>query len=198
MKKFLVIVGLFFIAAGVYTVITGKFVPLQDAKVTISSPGIKKPPPVTSPEVTLPQKLIIPKLGIAAAVEYVGMDEKGNMDVPRNDNNVAWYELGFKPGAAGNSVMAGHLDTRTGAPAIFYQLDSLEKGDRIQIIGTDGSTKEFVVTHKQTYPYNAFPLVEVFGTSDKPRLNLITCEGRYNSSERNYSHRTVVYSELTQ
>lgn len=198
MKKLLFIVGLILISVGIYLVVTGRSPTLPDAKVVVDTPGVKKTTAVSSEAAILPQKLIIPKLGIDAAVEYVGMDAKGNMDVPKNDNNVAWYELGFKPGSQGNSVIAGHLDTRTGAPAVFYKLETLEKGDRIQVIGTDGSEKEFIVTHKQTYPFNAFPLVEVFGSHEKPRLNLITCEGRYNSSERNYSHRVVIYSELVQ
>jgi sortase A len=143
-----------------------------------------------------PKRLHIPKLGISAAVEYVGMDEKGRMDVPKNDDNVAWYELGYTPGTRGNAVMAGHLDRRSGAPAVFYNLEDLEVGDSIRVEAADGTEMAFTVTGKETYPDAAFPLVEVFGPSDTVRLNLITCEGSYNQSNRSYSHRTVVYSEL--
>jgi sortase A len=145
----------------------------------------------------LPKRLFIPKLGVSADVEYVGMDEKGRMDVPKNDDNVAWYEPGYKPGIKGNAVMAGHLDRSTGAPAVFYRLDTLEKGDIIRVEEADGSELEFSVTKKAVYPDASFPLVEVFGPAPDERLNLITCEGSFNRTSRNYSHRTVIYAELT-
>lgn len=197
MKKLLFFIGVLLLAAGAYIFMAKSDSPAQSIKSLIqkTNPEGNK---AENSEATLPKRLSIPKLGIDAPVEYVGMDAKGNMDVPKNDNNVAWFEPGFRPGTKGNSVMAGHLDTRTGAPAVFYKLDTLEKGDRILVRGADGSSKTFIVTHKATYPYNEFPLVEVFGPSDTPRLNLITCEGRFDSTARNYSHRVVVYSELTE
>lgn len=60
----------------------------------------------------------------------------------------------------------------------------------------DGSTMTFVVKKKAVYPAESFPLVQVFGPSEKPMLNLITCEGTYSREKRNYSHRTVIFSEL--
>jgi sortase A len=149
-------------------------------------------PPI---EGKLPKLLVIPKLGVSAPVEYVGEDAKGNMDVPKADMNVAWYQPGFKPGSMGNAVMAGHLDTRTGAPAVFYKLATLHPGDPILINATDGTELTFIVVKVTTYPAGTFPLVDVFGPTGKVRLNLITCEGVYKASQ-GYSHRTVVYSEL--
>lgn len=48
------------------------------------------------------------------------MDAKGNMDIPKRDENVAWYQIGYYPGSKGNAVIAGHYDTATGSPAVFY------------------------------------------------------------------------------
>jgi sortase A len=144
----------------------------------------------------VPVKFVIPKLAIEARVESVGMDSIGRMDVPKNADNVAWYNLGHKPGDIGNAVIAGHFDKETGAPAVFYNLEKLNKGDHIITIDEKGDSLTFSVTRIATYPDNQFPLQEVFGTAEKSMLNLITCDGKWNNTTKSYSHRTVIYSEM--
>ena len=40
------------------------------------------------------------------------------MGVPKGFDTVGWFGEGTKPGAPGNAVMAGHVDSKTG-PAVF-------------------------------------------------------------------------------
>ena len=160
-----------------------------------SSPTEPTSPPQA---VALPQALIIPKLGVNAPVEYKGMDSKGNMAVPDDADNVAWYKLGFKPGENGSSVMAGHFDRVSGAPAVFYDLGSLKAGDTVQVKQTDGNMLTFKVTSSATYAFDTLPLQAIFNTPGKPALNLITCDGVFNTSAKNYSQRLVVYTALAE
>jgi len=44
-------------------------------------------------------------------------------------------------------------------------------------------------------PYNSEPQVEIFGPTDKKRLNLITCNGEWIQSLKTYSDRLVVFTE---
>ena len=148
------------------------------------------------PEVAYPEKLIIPKLNVRANVESVGEDDSGRMDVPKDDLNVAWWKYGAKPGGLGNAVLAGHLDTKIGDPAVFYELNNLEVGDEITVKDIENNTLTFIVSAKEIYIDDSFPLDEVFGATDKTRLNLITCTGYFDRGEKNYSDRLVVYSEL--
>jgi sortase A len=151
-----------------------------------------KPDPVSEPV-----SFSIPKLGIENAnIESVGLDKENKMDIPKKDQDVAWYNLGAKPGEAGNAVMAGHLDTKTGAPAVFYEINKLKPGDELSVKDKDGKIYKYAVIEVKTYELDEFPLEEVFGAGDKPRLNLITCEGNYDKSSKLYSQRLVVYSEL--
>ncbi len=143
-----------------------------------------------------PSNFSIPSLNVNASVESVGLDKKGNMDVPKDDMNVAWYNLGYKPGEKGSAVLAGHYDTRNGGPAVFNKLNQLKEGESIFINDAEGNKLEYEVEDIKTYPFDKFPLNEVFASDDEYRLNLITCEGTFNKSARNYSHRTVVYSKL--
>ncbi|MBI2337764.1 class F sortase [Candidatus Daviesbacteria bacterium] len=147
-------------------------------------------------QVLEPQSISIPKINVSAAVESVGEDNSGKMDVPKGVFNAGWYNLGYKPGEKGSAVMAGHLDTITGAPAVFYNIGKLQAGDQVIVTDKDGKNLIFEVTDVETYSFDKVPLQEVFGSDGKPRLNLITCTGTWNTGSRNYSNRLVVYTEL--
>ncbi len=159
------------------------------------SPAAVSPTPSPRPEV--PLTLSIPSIGVNTSIEHVGLDKEKRMDVPKDPDNVAWYNLGPRPGEQGNAVIAGHLDSTTG-PAVFYKLDQLKEGDELFVTASDQKQYRFVVTGKSAYPENEFPLQEVFGPSDIPRLNLITCKGTFNKAIKSYSHRTVIYTQLAE
>lgn len=154
------------------------------------------PRPIPQEQIAEPQNLSIPKINVSAAVESVGQDSEGKMDVPKDVFNVGWYSLGTKPGEKGSAVMAGHLDTVTGAPAVFYYINQLIAGDIVIVTDKNGKDLTFEVTNVQSYQYDQAPLQEIFASNDKPRLNLITCAGAWNVGNRNYSNRLVVYTEL--
>jgi LPXTG-site transpeptidase (sortase) family protein len=163
--------------------------------------------PLTSPIATVipspdiirsrPTRLQIPTLNIDTAVEWVGEDEQGRMDVPVDANNVAWYQKGPLPGELGSAVLAGHLDTPTG-PAIFAHLAELTAGDRIYLTDEQGLEQTFVVEEVDTYKDATFPLKYVFSRKDASRLNLITCSGTFDSQTKNYSDRFVVFARLVE
>lgn len=153
------------------------------------------PSPTPTP-VAMPLTLVVPKLNISASIQQVGTDSDGRMDVPTNFEDVGWYRFGPKPGEKGSAVIAGHLDRATGAPAVFYFLSKLEIGDQIFVIDQVGITHEFKVVNKESYDFTQVPIDSVFNSTDKSRLNLITCGGSWNFSQHNYSHRTVIYTSL--
>lgn len=156
-------------------------------------PAIITPTSISQP--ALPQTLIVEKLNISVPIESVGKDEDGLMDVPSNVSNTAWYNLGPRPGEVGNSVIAGHVDTPTGAPSVFYELKTLQKGDEIIVIDAKNQKQRFLVTDIKTFRTSSFPVQEVFGYSNKQMLNLITCGGVWNVEKQDYSERIVVFSE---
>ncbi len=124
------------------------------------------------------------------------MDEKGNMDVPKDPDNAAWYTLGHKIGGDGSAVIAAHFDKPSGEPAVFYRLSSLSPGDTIEVEDDKGNSLIFEVEDSARYPFNDFPLQKVFNTTGVSRLNLITCDGVWNRVDETYSDRLVVYTKL--
>jgi LPXTG-site transpeptidase (sortase) family protein len=148
-------------------------------------------------KVGIPLYLTIPKLGITTAIETVGMDTEGAMDVPKDPYHVGWYKLGTKPGEVGRAVLDGHYDTKTG-PGAFYTLKKLEVGDTIIITDSTNNEYTFVVKDKKLFSDSDFPISAVFGTDTKAKLNLITCGGVWDTASQVYSKRLVVFTELQQ
>lgn len=144
-----------------------------------------------------PIRLRVPKIGIDTTVQWVGEDAEGQMMVPSNYGDVAWYELGPPPGTPGNAVVAGHLDSTTG-PAVFFRLRELQPGDEIFIGNEAGQELRFVVADSELYDADNAPLDRIFGPAIKPRLNLVTCDGAFDQSARQYDKRLVVFTELAE
>lgn len=155
-----------------------------------------KSPPREIETVSIPIILSIPKLGLQASIELVGIDSQGRMDVPSSFYTVGWYKYGPRPGEKGNSVIDGHYDTYTGDAAVFYNLDLLNRNDVINITDQNGKTYVFKITQVYTYQFDDVRLEKIFGKTQKRMLNLITCAGYFDHVSNNYSHRVVIFSEL--
>ena len=142
----------------------------------------------------LPIFLTIPKIGVDAAITYVGLTPSGAMGVPEDPDDVVWYKFGPRPGEIGSSVIAGHSGWKDGTPAVFDKLSALKIGDKIYVANTK-ETMTFVVRELRMYDENA-DAANVFGSSDgKAHLNLVTCEGVWDTVSESYSDRFVVFTD---
>ena len=143
----------------------------------------------------LPIRLKIPKINVDASVIYVGLTSSGAMDIPKGPDEVAWFNLGPRPGENGSAVIDGHFGWKNNIPAVFDNLYKLKKGDKIYIEDDAGKTITFVVIEIGLYNQNG-DASNVFGSNDeKAHLNLITCEGIWNATQKSYSNRLVVFSD---
>lgn len=162
---------------------------------TANASGSRTNPAATS---SLPSRLIIPRLGIDADVQRLGVTRTGNMAAPDNFTDVSWYKFGTVPGQVGSAVMAGHEDNAISLDGIFKRLGELEVGDEIYVEREDGERLRFRVTDKKILPYNLSgkALEEVFNKKDTARLNLITCAGDWLPEAKTNNQRLVIYTEL--
>jgi len=142
----------------------------------------------------LPVHLKIPTLNIDAAIEDVGLTPDGAMDVPKGPANVAWFNLGPRPGEIGSSVIDGHSGYKDNKPAVFDNLYKLKKGDKISIEDENGTTFTFVVREFKSYGRNE-NASDIFSSNDGiAHLNLITCAGDWNAIDKTHSSRLVVFT----
>lgn len=144
----------------------------------------------------LPIQLQIPAIGVDAPIDYVGLSSSGLMDKPKNQNTVAWYQPGKRPGEIGSAVMAGHYGTwANGRGSVFDSLNKLQKGDKVSVLDDKGATITFVVQGSRDFG-SAADATDVFRSSDgKSHLNLITCEGIWNKDSQSYPSRLVIFTD---
>jgi LPXTG-site transpeptidase (sortase) family protein len=168
---------------------------LAVATVVVSIPHTPKtgfPPKVVS---GLPVRLLIPKINIDAAIESLGVLPDGSMDAPAGALDVAWLDLGTRPGQIGSAVIDGHSGYKNNKPAVFDDLSKLHKGDEIQVKDKEGATITFRVNKIKSYGANE-TLPSVFGSTDGlAHLNLITCDGTWNPTAQTHSSRLVVFAD---
>ncbi|MEU7035890.1 class F sortase [Streptomyces sp. NPDC046237] len=157
-------------------------------------PLVASPPPLTRSRAT---SIAVPSITIEAPVIDLGLDRSGKLATPpiENPRIVGWYAGGPAPGERGTAIVVGHRDTRTG-PAIFLNLDSLDRGNTVRIARADGKVAVFTVDKVRTYTKKEFPDREVYGSTDRPELRLLTCGGSFDP-KKGYESNVVVFAHLT-
>ncbi len=167
------------------------FAPVNDSRVILPSRALSFEDISVA---SLPDRIVIPKIGLDAKINSVGQTETGNMAAPENFKDVGWYEYGSVPGVKGSAVLAGHLDDRFGLPAVFDRLEELEPGDEVFIKNVSGRMLRFVVLRSKLFDYETDSTEEIFNTNNKAYLNLITCGGSWVRNKRVYDKRLVVFT----
>jgi hypothetical protein len=147
-------------------------------------------PPEPPVPTARPLELLIPALDVHRAVEPVGTNHSGVMNLPSNAWNAGWYKGGPVPGAPGDAVIEGHAGY-PGQPMIFGRLVALKPGDRIIVVLADKTKQLFLVDSMSSMAVGTAPpgLAEPYGP---PRLTLITCTGHFDKNSYSYSQRLVL------
>jgi hypothetical protein len=137
-----------------------------------------------------PAQLLIPTLNVHRAIEGVGTNRFGMMDLPVNGWNAGWYNRGPIPGAPGDAVIEGHAGYPD-QPMMFGKLATLKRGDKVFVVLANGSRRLFLISSMTTVAGGVAPpgLAEPYGP---PRLTLITCTGHFDADNHYYSQRLVV------
>jgi len=143
----------------------------------------------------LPLIISIPSIGVESTVEHVGIKKDGSMDVPKNIMNVGWYQFGTRPGAIGSAVIDGHVNWVKNKKAVFGNLKQIKLGDKILIKDAFQNTHTFVVRDTRVVKASADATTIFSSTDKKAHLNLITCDGVWSKSARQYTNRFVVFAD---
>ncbi|MBT1093998.1 class F sortase [Streptomyces sp. Tu102] len=144
-----------------------------------------------------PLRLLIPKISVNAPFTDLAIGRAGRLEPPPADNTnlVGWYAKGASPGEPGTSIIAGHVDTATSA-AVFANLSGLAKGDRFQVVRSDGRSASFEVDSMETFDKDTFPSSRVYADTPRAQVRLITCAGDYDRQVKDYTANLVVFAHL--
>lgn len=144
-----------------------------------------------------PRSVRIDAIGVTSDLLPLAVDAAGVLVPPDRYDVAGWFTGGPVPGQVGPAIIAGHVNSRAG-PGIFYRLEEMTVGDRIEVTRSDGSTVNFEVDRVEQYPKTDFPTERVYGPTPARELRLITCGGEFDSSRRSYLDNIVVYAVLDQ
>jgi LPXTG-site transpeptidase (sortase) family protein len=160
----------------------------------VAKNSVQIEPILNLPVFDLPSRLLIPAIGVNAGVQYVGVNDKGEMEVPSNITDVALFKFGVVPGQKGSAVIAGHLNGENNQMGVFANLDKLKVGDKLFIEDKTGKSITFIV--EKTELYDSGYADEVFSRNDGVYLNLITCDGLWDETKKSYTERLVIFSGI--
>ena len=167
--------------------------PPATATATPTATASARVAPTAAPRVATPTRVEIPSIGVDAPLIRLGLDARGALEVPERFDVAGWWTGGARPGERGPAVIAGHVDSKSGA-AVFYALGRLRRGDAVVVHRRDGSRARFVVQGSARYAKDRFPTSRVYGPTRRPALRLITCSGTFDHSSGHYLDNTVVYA----
>lgn len=140
----------------------------------------------------VPKTLDIPSLKLEAPLIKLGVAKNGEMELPpySKPKVAGWYQGSAVPGEKGASVIVGHVDTQT-APAVFYKLRQMRKGEIVRVERSDGKTVEYRVTSIEQVHKDDFPAKRVYGSDG---LRLVTCGGVFDYDRNEYRDNVIVYA----
>uniref|UniRef100_A0AAU3H4Z5 Class F sortase n=1 Tax=Streptomyces sp. NBC_01401 TaxID=2903854 RepID=A0AAU3H4Z5_9ACTN len=144
-----------------------------------------------------PHRITIKSIAVDAPFTPLSIGSSGQLDAPpANDPNlVGWFKDGATPGERGTSVVAGHVDTKTG-PAVFLLLSTLKAGNSVDITRQDGAIATFKIDSVETFSKADFPNDRVYADNGTAQLRLITCGGVYDKKKKDYKDNVVVFAHL--
>ncbi|HEX8917170.1 MAG TPA: class F sortase, partial [Chloroflexota bacterium] len=142
-----------------------------------------------------PKQISIPRLKVQASVESLAFRNPADLSAPYKWSDVAWYDLGPRPGDQGIATVFGHLDS-TCCPAVFWNLGTLVPGDVVRVAYPGNRTISFRVMWKQTYVNNALPVRWMFSRSAQRGMTLVTCAGTFHHDGTGYDHKLLVYTRM--
>lgn len=138
--------------------------------------------------------LNIPVIKINVFIEDVGLTKDKAMDVPKDPDNVAWFNLGPQIGEIGSAVIDGHSGWKNNRPAIFDNLSKLKIGDKIYVKDKEGKIVTFVVSRLKNYSPKEDASNVFYSNDNQAHLNLITCSGSWDNKTKSHSTRLVVFT----
>lgn len=145
-----------------------------------------------------PRKITIPSIDVSGCVQKVDVDQNNAIAVPTNIHLAGWFSGSELPGKIGASIIDGHVSGRY-QKGIFENLKKLSKNDDITIERGDNSKLTFSVDSVASYPADkTMQNVYAHTDSNKSKLILITCGGKFNTKDKTYADRVVVVASLQQ
>jgi LPXTG-site transpeptidase (sortase) family protein len=121
-------------------------------------------------------RLSIPAIGVNAGIIPVGVTRAGHLAIGGSVRDVYRWRYGVLPGQEGSAVLAGH--TWSKGPGVFDNLGNLKVGNLVVV----GRNRFQVTRVRRVKGMSHADVAGLFSDRGKPRLVLITCGDRNNTT----------------
>lgn len=148
--------------------------------------GVQEPQPV---------KVHIPSIDVTAPVVNVGLTKDRVMEIPEDITKVGWYQYSVTPGShQGSAVIVGHRDGAVQGHGAFYDIGTLEVGDKIVVTNEDGQKLDYKVVARELLDKHKWSkeAPKYFVIDGPARLTLISCGGYYDKAAGGYQSNVIV------
>jgi sortase (surface protein transpeptidase) len=144
-------------------------------------------------------RLKIPRFGVDAPIEDLGINARGELDTPKAENTaVGYYPEYAKPGWLGNSVFSAHVYYHS-IPAPFVSLAKSAVGDKLVVTMEDGTEYNYEVITNSRYHRDTIDMGAIIWPAQKADydewITLITCGGELDSTGQEYVSRDVIVAK---
>ncbi|MER6943569.1 class F sortase [Nonomuraea sp. NPDC000554] len=140
----------------------------------------------------VPESIDIPSIDVEAPLMKLGLSKDGEVELPpyEKPKMAGWFSGSAVPGEKGASVIVGHVDTKT-APAVFFKLRQVRKGEIVKVERSDGKVVEYKVDSIEQVHKDSFPAKRVYVDDG---LKLVTCGGKFDYAKGEYIDNIIVYA----
>jgi sortase (surface protein transpeptidase) len=116
------------------------------------------------------------------------------MEIPDDISKVGIYKHGAAPGSNGGStILVSHRDGVGSDPGAFYNLETLQMGDKVDISYINYTSHYIIIdrfmTKKDSF-YKKAP--KLFRYKGPPQLVMITCGGGFDFEAGSYKKNVIV------
>jgi sortase (surface protein transpeptidase) len=146
----------------------------------------------------VPVRLAIPDLGVDVALDPVGVDADGQLQIPDDVDRAGWYRFGPVPGGPGNAVVAGHVDDAEQGLGALAPLREAAVGTEVVVSDDSVRINRWRIVSRELIAKETIPLDTLFSRSGSARLVILTCGGPFDVATRHYRDNVVVVAEPLQ
>lgn len=159
-----------------------------------------RPAELPAPRVVEPPvRLVYDGIGADMPIDPVGVAEDGQMEIPEDALRAGWYRFGAAPSDdAGAVVVAAHAGSYVTPRGPLYDLRDSRVGERVQLLGADGTTITYEVTEVEQLGKVTIDFNQYFVRDGEKSLVLITCGGRWDEQAQSYDDNIIVTATLVE
>lgn len=143
-------------------------------------------PPLAGEQLPPGTRLLIPRLGVNAPIEPVGLNGDGSLATPTLHpwRGVGWYQDSPAPGKPGKALLVGLQRGSDGTAAVFALVRTIRLGDSVMVVDTSGHMLYFAVTYVASYPPQQIRSILALHTTHKTALDLVVYANPYQPAQR--------------